>query len=119
MLSRRANLLLVTLAVAGGAAFAPNVASTTSLSAPRIAAAGVRALAADSSSSRSEARKRQKAVRDLKYALVSLKIPGNAATLYAEQLASRGIGSAQQLTTLSKADLNACKMATAHRSSSS
>jgi 23S rRNA pseudouridine1911/1915/1917 synthase len=57
----------------------------------------------------------QKAVRDLKYALVSLKIPGNAATLYAEKLAARGIGSAHQLAALSTAELDACKMTTGHR----
>ena len=76
----------------------------------RSAAAGI---ACDAS--RAARRQRHKAARDLAVAMVQLKIPGNAATRYAEVLAGRGIGTMEELATLSPALLDACEMRSAHR----
>ena len=73
------------------------------------------ACAAPTKKSRAQVRLRQKAVRDLKHAMVLLNIPGNAATLYAETLASRDVSTAEQLTKLSNEDLDACDMRGSHR----
>lgn len=65
--------------------------------------------------SRSEVRKLQKAVRNLKHGFITLKLPGNAATRYAEALVERGISRQEQLATLTAADMNACNMKAEHR----
>ena len=60
-------------------------------------------------------RLRRRAVRDLSQAMVQLKIPGNAATRYADILAERGVSMPEQLATLSQPLLNACEMRSEHR----
>ena len=64
---------------------------------------------------RQEMRAKQRAVRDLGQAMVRLKIPGNAATRYAEALAERGVKSEDELCGLDKAILDACEVRSTHR----
>ena len=65
--------------------------------------------------SRAEARKRQNALRDISQALVQLKFPGNAATQYSEALVAIGVRDPDELPSLSKLQLDACKIRSNHR----
>ena len=65
--------------------------------------------------SRSEARARNKAQRDISQALVQLKLPSNVATVYSEALAAMGVRSASELVRLTKSQMDAVEMRSEHR----
>ena len=100
---------MITVQVSSGLLLTPTPAAIAPLPQPKFTRAKI-FLAA----TRSEKRRLQKRARDLAHAMVELKIPGNAATRYADVLAARGI-ELRQLSQLDVSLLDECDMRSSHR----